>query len=92
MTEKALKMRGFLTKVELTIDGTYNQFDKETLEKMVEACDSLENILRCELMVLTSVFVISVAKDDLNRLTTNKQTIQSAMKLKDLYLEPFCFN
>jgi len=92
MTETGQQMRNLLTKFELKPDELFNEFDLFTLEMMVNGCDMLDGMLRCELQILTSVYVKAIVKDDLVMLAENLRIIEGIIKLKELQFENFCMN
>ena len=92
MNENAQKMRELLTKYNLHADDVFNQFDKETLVLMLDACRHLAVMLRCEMEVISSVVVKSMVLDDIKKLEFNVTVIRATIKLKMLELEGFCMN
>jgi len=89
MKDTAQRMRVILTKQKLKWDTLSNAFD---LKMMVNACSTLDGLLRTEKMLLTSVDVVAIVMDDLKQLDSNLVAIKQAIKLKELKIEPICFN
>jgi len=92
MKDTAQRMRVILTKQKLKWDTLSNAFDLKTLKLMVNACSTLDGLLRTEKMLLTSVDVVAIVMDDLKQLDSNLVAIKQAIKLKELKIEPICFN
>jgi hypothetical protein len=92
MNEVALQMRHLLTKHKLKADDLHNEFDVETLVLMGKGCMALYEKIECELKLLDSVYVKAIALDDMKTVTSNLEVITSAINLKNLKIEGFCFN
>lgn len=92
MKDTAQRMRAILTKQKLNADVLVNAFDLDTLKLMKDACWTLDGLLKTEKMLLTSVDVVAIVMDDLTQLDSNLEAIKTAIKLKELKFETFCFN
>jgi len=92
MTNKAHQLRVILTKVNLTVDETFNMFSLKTLHDLVLACIALELKLGIEKISLTSQAVKDMVEDDIKVLNNNLEVINSTIKLKRLHLHDFCIN
>ena len=92
MNDNARKMRELLTKFNLHADDIFNQFDKETLVLMLDACRHLDVMLRCEMEVISSVTVKAMVLDDITKLEGNVKVIRATIKFKVLKFEEFCMN
>jgi hypothetical protein len=92
MKDTAQRMRAILTKQNLNADVLVNAFDLKTLKLMKDACWTLDGLLKIDKMFLTSVDVVAIVMDDLTQLDSNLEAIKTAIKLKELKFERFCFN
>ncbi len=92
MNKNAQKMRELLTKFNLHADDVFNQFDTETLILMLDACRHLNDMLKYEMEMLSSVTVKGMVLDDIKKLEYNVKVIRATIKFKLLELENFCLN
>lgn len=92
MNEKVKRMEHLFKKVELMGDDLINNFDTKTLLLMQQACVTLEAKTSMDKMLITSVHVKAMVMDDLVMIQKNLKTIKTAVKLKELNVESFCFN
>lgn len=92
METNAQKMKMLLTKNVFSVDVLVNTFNLETLNLIQQASVSLEASLECERLLLSSVEVKAIVMDDIRTVQKNKAVVKSAMKLKELNFEDFCFN
>lgn len=93
MNSNGKRLEYFLKDVELRVDNLVNALDTKTLLLMEQACVTLEAKTIADEMLITSIQVKAMVRDDLNMIRKNLTTIRSAIKLKkELNFEVFCLN
>jgi len=92
MDNKARKIQAILTKVELQGDEIASMFNTEVILLWQQACVSLIAKLKADEMLLSTVEVIAVVKDDIRMVEKNLKTLKGVEKLVRLELNQFCLN
>lgn len=76
----------------LKVDEVFNAFDNTLLLDLEKACIMLITKLGVEKMIVDSVEVKAIIKDDLNKVKNNLEVIRASQILKAKKIGNFCLN
>lgn len=93
MNDKAKQLEVLYKTVELRVDDLINSWDVHALNLMLGSLIILEAKTKSEELIVTSVHVKAIIKDDLVMIRKNLETLKSAVKLKEEFkMDTWCLN